>query len=249
MNSKLNKKMIAALCVSSLVALPMTAMAQDSKVEYGTTGNDQDTSSRDSAPAQDDDIDKERRGVSGDKDPIPQPPRPMVSVDEDNLVEEQAGVGSAIAYTESGVVEMGGSAGFSMNNSLTTATLSPSIGWFVADNFQVSGITNFTYADVQGDDSMSVSALVEPSYHLPFTDTVFGFAGVGAGVSYIEDAGAGFAVQPRAGMKFLVGRSGIFTPAVNVGYSTVEADSIGNNRTILTVEPSVGVQAGYTVMW
>lgn len=243
-----NKQMMIALFTTGLVALPAVASAQDSKVNYGTTGENRPSTNRDMAAAEDDDITKDRMGKEGDKDPIPQAPRPVVTTDE-NAVAEQAGVGSAIAYSSAGVVEMGGAAGFSMNNSLTTATLSPSIGWFFADNVQISGITNFTYADVRGDDSLSVSALLEPSYHLPFTDTVFGFAGMGAGVSYIEGAGAGFALQPRAGMNFLVGRSGIFTPAVNVGYSTVEADAIGNNRTILTVEPSVGVQAGYTVMW
>ena len=243
-------KIMIALAGFALAGIPMTASAQDDKVNVYSTDGEPDTSteSRENAVATDDDVDKARRGQETDKDPIPAPPSPMVEVSE-NPVNEQAGVGSTIAYSEAGVLELGGSAGFSMNNSLTTATLSPSIGWFLADNFQISGITNFTYASVSENQSLAVSALVEPSYHLPFTDTVFGFAGMGAGVSYIEGAGTGFALQPRLGMNFLVGRSGIFPPAVNVGYSTIEADTLPGNRAILTVEPSVGVQAGYTVMW
>ncbi len=251
-------KNMIALTTVALVGVPMTAAAQDSKVDVKTSKQadgatvayrgDTSTEKRENSRPEDDDMEKVANGESADKDPIPKPPSPVVEVSE-NPVNEQAGVGSTIAYSEAGVLELGGSAGFSMNNSLTTATLSPSIGWFVADNIQLSGITSFTYAEVQNDDSVSVSALVEPSYHLPFSDTVFGFAGLGAGVSYIEGAGAGFAMQPRLGMNFLVGRSGVFTPAVNVGYSTVDADTVSNNRTLLTVEPSVGVQAGYTVMW
>lgn len=200
------------------------------------------------AQAADDDTQKERTiGEEPDKDPVPTPPRPVTAIRE-NTVEKQAGTGGTIAYSEAGVVELGGSAGFSMAGELTTASLKPQIGWFVADNFQISGLMDFTYADAGVDDAVRVSALAEPSYHLPFSDTVFGFAGVGAGVQYAEGAGTGLAIVPRIGMNLLVGRSGIFTPSVNVGYSTVDADSTSNG-TLLTVEPSVGVSAGYTVMW
>ena len=227
---KTTTKWTASL-VTALIAVPAVANAQDG-AELAVA---------------DDDVRKERQGQPTDLDPIPRAPEPEI-VDEDNKIKEQSGIGSTIAYAEAGVLELGGSAGFSSNNSLTSATLSPSIGWFVADNVQVSGIVNLRYVDAGNDDGLTTSALVEPSYHLPFTDQIYGFAGVGAGVSYIEGAGAGLAIQPRLGMNMLVGRSGVFTPSVNVGYSTVDAESV-NGRNILTVEPSVGVQAGYTIMW
>ena len=227
---KINTKWTAGL-LTALIAVPTMAHAQDG-AELAVA---------------DDDTRKARQGEPTDLDPIPRAPRPDV-VDEENKLKEQSGIGSTIAYAAAGVLELGGSAGFSSNNSFTNATLSPSVGWFVADNFKVSGIVNLSYVEAGDDDGLTTSALIEPSYHLPFTDQVFGFAGVGAGVSYIEGAGTGIALQPRLGMNMLVGRSGVFTPSINVGYSTIDAESV-NGRNILTVEPSVGVQAGYTVMW
>ena len=219
-------KRISMLIALGLVATPALAMAQTA----------------------DDDPQKEASPYDKpDEDPIPEPPKPEI-VKKDAAIEKQAGTGGTIAYSEAGVVELGGSAGFSMAGEITTGSLRPQVGWFVADNFQISGLMDFTYADAGDDDAMRVSVLAEPSYHLPFTDNVFGFAGIGAGVQYAEGAGTGLAVVPRVGMNLLVGRSGVFTPSVNVGYSTVDADATSNG-TLLTVEPSVGVSAGYTVMW
>ena len=228
--AKMNKALLAAL-TAGLCSAPVLASAQ--------TGEE---------VPEDDDMVKESIGMETDNDPIPEPPRPAV-IERDQKILEQAGTGSTIAYAEAGVLELGGSASFSTSNALTTTTVSPTIGWFIADNIQLSGIIDLNYANVDGaDGALSTAALLEPSYHLPFTDRVFGFAGLGAGISYFEDAGAGFAVRPRVGANIIVGRSGIFTPAVNVGYSTVEAAS-AQGRTLLTVEPSVGLSAGYTVMW
>lgn len=182
------------------------------------------------------------------KDERPKPPRPVVVADGKAAVKDQAGTGGTIAYAEAGVIELGGSAGFNVSSNLTTVTFKPQIGWFFADNFQISGLIDVTYSNPEGTDGTTfVSVLAEPSYHLPFTDAIFGFAGVGIGVQHAGETG--FAVVPRIGMNFLVGRSGVFTPALNVGYSTVEADTIGTNTTALTVEPSFGLTAGYTVMW
>lgn len=202
--------------------------------------------------ASDDDPDKKVDPYDQpDLDPTPKPPRPVTELSDPSVV-KQAGTGGTVAYSESGVLELGGAAGFSMAGDLTTASISPQIGYFVADNVQLSAITDLKYANTdEGDGAVTVTGLVEPSYHLPFTDTLFGFAGIGAGVKYAEGAGTGLAVVPRLGMNMLVGRSGIFTPAVNVGYSTVDARDADNQSagTLLTVKPSVGVSAGYTVMW
>ena len=76
----------------------------------------------------------------------------------------------------------------------------------------------------------------------------FGFVGLGAGFNYISGHDAGFALQPRLGFNFLIGRSGVLTPAFNVAYSTVEAlrTEVG---TVLAVQTSYGLNIGYTVMW
>lgn len=229
------------LCLIAAAAMlvPAAAFAQDAGIERATV-----------AVAEDDDTNKQSSPYdSPDKDPQPTPPRPDVALDEDGVeVKRQAGTGGVTAYASEGVVELGGSAGFTAAGELMALDVSPSVGWFIADNFELSGILNMTYAEVNDNDATTVAGLIEPSYHLPFTDEVFGFAGVGAGVQYAQGAGTGLALRPRIGMNLLVGRSGIFTPSLNVGYSTVDADTTAQG-TVLTVEPSVGFNAGYTVMW
>ena len=93
-----------------------------------------------------------------------------------------------------------------------------------------------------------MKALIEPSFHLPFSQVAFGFLGLGAGVGYITGANAGFALQPRLGANFLVGRSGVLTPALTVAYSTTDAIRTPAG-TILAVRTSYGMNIGYTVMW
>jgi hypothetical protein len=90
--------------------------------------------------------------------------------------------------------------------------------------------------------------LAEPSYHLPMSDKLFAFLGVGAGLGYSQVGGAGFALAPRAGLNILIGRSGILTPAFNVVYNTNQAVQTPQG-TLLAVNTSYGASAGYTVMW
>jgi hypothetical protein len=59
---------------------------------------------------------------------------------------------------------------------------------------------------------------------------------------------AGFALQPRLGANFLIGRSGVLTPSLTVAYSTVDAIRTPAG-TILAVQTSYGMNIGYTVMW
>lgn len=195
------------------------------------------------------------------KDARPKPPRPIV-VDPTNPV-EQAGTGGTIAYSEAGVIELGGSAGFRIAGDSTSFTFKPQVGYFIADNFQVSALIDFTYNSIDPDgdandaSSLLLSALIEPSYHLPFTDAIFGFVGLGIGAQYStasagdidSDANVGFALVPRLGANFLIGRSGILTPAINIGYSTLDVDNVGGNSTLLTTEVSIGGTVGYTIMW
>lgn len=252
MKNLTNTTLIASALLAGLFMLPGAAFAQGmgEMDESDTTDMETNTEVDESKTPTDDDTTKKAMGRKTDLDPQPKAPRPEVL--EDGEMAKQAGVGGAIAYGEAGVLELGGSAGFSINNSFRNATFSPTIGWFLADNFQVSALLNTQYVGTNLDgnttNGFSVAALLEPSYHFPFTNTIYAFAGLGAGLAYIKDIGAGFALQPRLGMNFLIGRSGILTPALNVGYSTVDA-ATANGRTLLTVEPSFGMQLGYTIMW
>ncbi len=52
----------------------------------------------------------------------------------------QAGVGGLIGYGRAGVLELGGSAGFTFASDYRNLNIAPSIGWFVADNLELSAI-------------------------------------------------------------------------------------------------------------
>jgi hypothetical protein len=180
-----------------------------------------------------------------DNDPQPAPAAPVVPA---GGIVEQAGVGGTTAYARAGVLELGGNIGFNVNSSITSVSIAPTIGWFFADNLQISGIVNYQFSSVAGRDAHSLAILAEPSFHLPFSRTVFGFVGVGLGLSYVDGPGAGFALAPRLGVNLAVGRSGILTPALQFSYSTNDAIQT-NNGTYLAVSTSFGANIGYTVMW
>lgn len=183
----------------------------------------------------------------------PQPPVPAPTVPETGVT-KQAGVGGTQAYGRAGVLELGGSGGFSAASNYSRFELSPSIGLFVVDNLELSLLTGLSYFRVGAQngqpsaDATEFKALIEPSFHIPFSQVAFGFLGLGAGVGYITGADAGFALQPRMGANFLIGRSGILTPALTVNYSTTEAIRTAAG-TILAVRTSYGMNIGYTVMW
>ena len=186
-----------------------------------------------------------------DHDPQPMVPAPTVPI---TGVTSQAGTGGTQSYARAGVLELGGSAGFSAASSYSRYELSPSIGIFAMDNLELSLITGFSHFRIgpkNGSDRVSateVKALFEPSLHIPFSQVAFGFVGLGAGFNYVSGHDAGFALQPRAGLNLLIGRSGVLTPSFNVNYSTVDALRT-QAGTILAVQTSYGMNIGYTVMW
>ena len=196
-------------------------------------------------------------------EPRPTPPSPVVGTAEQPGVQLQAGVGSDTAFASAGVVELGGSAGFMIASRQMVFDLAPSIGYFIADNLQVSVLAGVNYTRVErknavtgNDNAESASTarlLLEPSYHLPFNDAVFGFLGMGFGATYSDDQDFGFAIAPRIGSKIMVGRSGILTPAVSFIYSTEDvggaAPGPGSTASnTVTVSSSLIISVGYTVM-
>lgn len=165
---------------------------------------------------------------------------------------QQAGVGGTTAYGRPGVLELGGSVGFTIAGDLTQVSISPTIGWFFTDNLELSAILSFNYANTSTNgvstSASSFNLLAEPSYHLPLTRTLFAFAGVGMGLAYADGPGAGFALAPRLGMNVMVGRSGVFTPALQFVYSTSDVIQTPQG-TLIAGNTSFGFNAGYTVMW
>lgn len=180
-----------------------------------------------------------------DNDPRPRVARPVVT---DAGVTSQAGIGGTQAYGRTGVLELGGSFGLNAADDYRAINITPTIGWFFIDNVELSALLSINNIDTGGKTSTLFSALLEPSLHLPLSDALFVFGGLGFGVQYADDPGTGFAVAPRLGLNMMVGRSGVFTPAFNFNYSTTDAVQT-NQGTILAVAFSYGLNAGYTVMW
>jgi hypothetical protein len=230
--------------------VPTVALAQTAPPPQGADidgdGADEDirTGDKNAAPN-----DGDVPPPTSDNDPTPEVATPAAG----GLV-EQAGVGGATGYGRAGVLELGGSAGFRMGSEFSQVNVAPSIGWFVADNFQLSAILDLGYisaedADGSTADATVFSAIVEPSYHLPFNRSIFGFLGLGIGGSYVSDLGGGFATAPRVGANFLVGRSGLLTPSLSWQYTTHDVMEDVDSQTTAAVSSAVRMNVGYTVMW
>lgn len=242
--------------VLALTSVAPSVARADDEVAEGTTNPDTDASETDTTDA---DLVKDPKEVKigagerrenlppsqSDDDPRPQPASPTM---ETGGIVKQAGIGGVTAYGRSGVLELGGSANFIGADSFTQVALNPSIGWFFMDNVQISAILGLSHLSSQGVDATFVNALIEPSLHIPFTDSLFGMVGVGAGLGYVEGPGLGFALAPRIGLNIMVGRSGLLTPQFFAQYSTNEA-LVTDNGTLLAVTFSYGAGLGYTVMW
>jgi hypothetical protein len=226
--------------IATTLTIPTLAFAQ-SGTDPGTTSEDTAT-----APPNDGDLPPPK----SDDDAYPEVASP--GTPEGGVV-EQAGAGGATGYGRAGVLELGGAAGFYHATGLTNFSLTPSIGWFLADNLELSAMINLAYADINDTSLTSYTLLVEPSYHLPFNRTMFGFIGLGLGVGHTPGVGmlesaTGFALQPRIGANFMIGRSGILTPYFSYGYTTSDAISTPQG-TVIAVSSSMAANIGYTVMW
>lgn len=191
--------------------------------------------------------------ATSDADPAPPVPQPNIPGITGDVV-EQAGVGGTVGYARAGVLELGGSAGLTMAQDIRALNFSPSVGWFLVDNFELSGILDVANLKAGGDSATIWSALVEPSFHLPFNRTMFGFIGMGVGASYVSELGTGMAVAPRIGMDFLVGRSGILRPSLSYQYTTHDAmassDAEGNTDvTLVAISSALRFNIGYSTMW
>jgi len=199
-----------------------------------------------------------QRLAENDTPPPPATPHPKTA---DGIIED-AGTGSTKAYGRAGVLELGGFANLTVANNFTSIQISPTAGWFLIDNFQLSAILGFNYvhqkfenpngSGTTSDHKTIFKILIEPSYHLPFSSTIWGFVGIGLGLASVprgaDSTNTGFDFAPRIGANFLVGRSGLFTPAFFMDYTTGETLQTSGG-TILGVNAIYGLQAGYTVMW
>jgi hypothetical protein len=221
------------------------AQSEPTPTPDGTPGTEGPTTTpgSDAAPTASSDLPK----VSSDSDVQPEVASPGAPA---GGIVSQAGVGGVVGYGRAGVLELGGSAGFAFASDFRSMTLAPTIGWFIADNLELSAILSVENIK-NGDNSSTLwSALLEPSYHVPFNRSVFGFLGLGVGAAHVSSVGTGFAVAPRLGMNLMVGRSGVLTPSLSYQYTTIgqEMDP-GSNVTVVALTSAVKFNVGYTAMW
>ncbi|HEY5951651.1 MAG TPA: hypothetical protein VIV40_39425 [Kofleriaceae bacterium] len=191
--------------------------------------------------------------ATSDADPAPPVPTPNIPGVNGDVV-EQAGVGGAVGYGRAGVLELGGSAGLTIAQDIRAVNFSPSIGWFLVDNFELSAILDVTNLKAGSESATLFSALAEPSFHIPFNRSLFGFVGMGVGAAYVSDLGTGLAVAPRIGMDLMVGRSGVLRPSLSYEYTTHDAmgavDANGNsNVTLVAISSTLRFNIGYSTMW
>jgi hypothetical protein len=161
----------------------------------------------------------------------------------------QAGVGGVIGYGRAGVLELGGGAGFTFASDYRQLAFSPTIGYFIADNFEASAILSISNIKAGESSATLWSALLEPSYHVPINRSLFGFLGVGFGASHVSGIGTGFALAPRVGGNFMVGRSGVLTPSISYQYTTIGTDMDAGESTVVALTSAVRFNLGFTAMW
>ncbi len=140
---------------------------------------------------------KETDHAGADETPTPPGgPPPDVRATDDVEVAKNAGVGSDLAYASRSVVEVGGVLAFTHQSKTTEFRLSPSVGYFFIDNLELTLFPELVITRIarDGDEAgegaqtdWSIGAVLEPSYHMPFNDRLFAFAGLGVGLNYAED--------------------------------------------------------------
>lgn len=237
--------------LSTLVMLtPVVASAQTAPAnDANTTSADSGTPAKDAPPTPTGQLPP----ATSDHDAAPPVPTPAIPGINGDVV-EQAGVGGTVGYGRAGVLELGGAAGLTLAQDIRAINFSPSVGWFLVDNFELSAIFDVSNMKAGTESATLWSALVEPSFHLPFNRGMFGFVGMGIGAAYQNKLGAGMAVAPRLGMDFLVGRSGILRPSLSYEYTTHDSmAAIGpdgtTSVTLVAISSALRFNVGYSTMW
>lgn len=150
-----------------------------------------------------------------------------------------AGTGTERPYATATVVELGGSLALNHTSNSTDFRISPFLGYFIADRFQLTLFLQLQVLKVN-DTAVRFATILEPSYHLPIDDDnrFFAFGGLGLGLVYLNGGpGVDFSIRPRVGLDVMIGRSGIFKPAAFLDLGVTEGVVAG------------GLEAGFSVMW
>lgn len=153
-----------------------------------------------------------------------------------------AGMGSRVAYAERGVVELGGTLGLDVRDEIVNFSVAPTLGYFIVDRLELSLIPLVSVRSISDErtgrrqTNTRWALIVEPTYHLPLMDYLYGFVGGGIGFTYESGPGAEALLRPVLGLDIMLGRSGVLKPGAFLDIGLGDG-AIGG-----------GFQMGYTVM-
>jgi len=235
---------LVALCFVGALALSCRAHAQrDPRGDAPPTASSANEVAQPHERPTDDDVSLER----ATPDPTPPVPTLLQRREAELDVIEQAGVGGPVAYASAGVLEVGGMGALTFGESFWQARFAPFVGWFVADGLELTYLHEITGARVGAENRIATAIYVEPSGHVPLTDRLLAFAGVAPGVLY-NGADWGFTVRARAGVDVLVGRSGIFRPALAFTWATVDLHDAAGGQ-LVGLRRMGGLEVSYAAMF
>ena len=127
-------------------------------------------------------------------------------------------------YGDAKSMEVGASVGMMVMGHLS-ASVSPSVGYFLTDHVELSGILSMTHVADGSRSANYVTALFEPSVHLPISGDIQGFGGLGFGVNEMANVGFGLAFAPRIGANIPIGDHGMFVPSLSMELMTHGVDN------------------------
>jgi len=225
--------------------LSPTAMAQsDPRGEAPSNASSPNEVGQPGEVARDDDVDL----LHATPDPTPPVPRPFQRPGAKPTVDviEQAGVGGPTAFGSAGVLEVGGSGALLISEHFVAARFAPTAGLFIYDGVQLSYMHELYGTSTDVADSFATTMIVDVSLHVPLGDRLLGFIGAGPGVLY-RDAQIGFGGKARAGIDVLIGRSGLFRPALFMTAMSIPLIDLQGHPT--SSHWHSGMEIGYAVLF
>jgi hypothetical protein len=157
------------------------------------------------------------------------------------------GVAIGRHYADERVHEAGASAGFVIARKFHSMTVTPSFGWFIADNVQVSTLVSFTSIKAGAEQSTIVTTTIEPSYHRRLDHRTFVFGGMGFGYSYFHRYDSGLTYTLRTGLQFLIGRTHLFIPSLSYDFRSNKPEM--PTLTEIAAESALRFNLGYSKLW
>lgn len=151
-------------------------------------------------------------------------------------------------YGHAGNIVVGVAAGATLASDVRDVSVTPGVGWFVAERFAVAATVSLARLDTGAQAATLWSMLAEPSYHLALDDRTFAVVGMGVGAAYVHALGTGLAVAPRIGVEFVVGRALVITPALAYTYVAHRALA-DDDVAVAGVTGAMRLQIGVAATW